>query len=326
MYLATIRCTFSLAAYRKDKEMKRLFKVAAISALAISVTVPVFAGQWQTGQDTNKWRYQNDDGSWAADGWQQIDGAFYYFDGEGWMLSDTTTPDGYQVGADGKWIQSEPETNAVDDFQGYPVSAPTNVHWTDSFEMSWTFGKDQNGVPYHRYGRRVYNDKTGEVLTNSFGNMNPGGTSVSMFVGPATTKKMSSGSYSFEVYAIDENRNQIGPAVRSESKEYICPDTILEAPSNPRWDGTKICFDITGNSIELANQIHVQLMYSQTEDGQFEMVHESTLGMNSVKDMTKYGMKDPGYYKFRVYLGSRDIQKALASEYSEYSEAFYYTN
>ncbi len=43
-------------------------------------------------------------------GWQQIGGKWYYFNSEkgsleGILLRNTTTPDGYQVGADGAWIQ-----------------------------------------------------------------------------------------------------------------------------------------------------------------------------------------------------------------------------
>ena len=43
-------------------------------------------------------------------GWQQIGGKWYYFNPEkgsleGILLRNTTTPDGYQVGADGAWIQ-----------------------------------------------------------------------------------------------------------------------------------------------------------------------------------------------------------------------------
>ncbi|MBR5267815.1 MAG: hypothetical protein IKU20_06465 [Lachnospiraceae bacterium] len=43
-------------------------------------------------------------------GWNQINGIWYYFSEvkdstEGMMLSNTTTPDGYKVGADGAWIQ-----------------------------------------------------------------------------------------------------------------------------------------------------------------------------------------------------------------------------
>lgn len=43
-------------------------------------------------------------------GWQCINGTWFYFNPvksstEGAMFRNTTTPDGYQVGADGAWIQ-----------------------------------------------------------------------------------------------------------------------------------------------------------------------------------------------------------------------------
>lgn len=38
-------------------------------------------------------------------GWKLIDGYWYFFDSEGTMLVNTLTPDGYLVGADGKWIK-----------------------------------------------------------------------------------------------------------------------------------------------------------------------------------------------------------------------------
>ncbi|MGI5959381.1 MAG: hypothetical protein ACOX60_08205 [Massiliimalia sp.] len=76
-------------------------------------------------QDDHKWYYMNPDGSmrfgwlhWAGYwyhldshgsmnvGWKQIGGKWYYFYPEnGRMAENTTTPDGYVVGADGAWIQ-----------------------------------------------------------------------------------------------------------------------------------------------------------------------------------------------------------------------------
>lgn len=62
-----------------------------------------FAGEWK--RDNVGWWYQNDDGSYQQNRWlQDTDGKYYYFNESGYMLSDTTTPDGYQVGTDGAWI------------------------------------------------------------------------------------------------------------------------------------------------------------------------------------------------------------------------------
>ena len=39
-----------------------------------------------------------------AIGWKVVDGYWYFFDLQGTMLVNTTTPDGYLVGTDGKWV------------------------------------------------------------------------------------------------------------------------------------------------------------------------------------------------------------------------------
>ena len=38
-------------------------------------------------------------------GWKEISGSWYYFGKDGSMLTNTITPDGYYVGADGKYIK-----------------------------------------------------------------------------------------------------------------------------------------------------------------------------------------------------------------------------
>jgi len=59
-------------------------------------------------QDT--WWYDYGDGTWAAGGWYWIDGnrngiaECYCFDKDGWLLTNRTTADGYQVNHDGAWI------------------------------------------------------------------------------------------------------------------------------------------------------------------------------------------------------------------------------
>lgn len=61
-----------------------------------------FAGEWKA--DQNGWWYQKEDGSYHSGGWQWIDGRCYYFDGAGYCLTGTTTPDGYVVDGSGAWV------------------------------------------------------------------------------------------------------------------------------------------------------------------------------------------------------------------------------
>lgn len=96
------------------------FKILAVTGLLMVIgTSRAFAAQWN--HDQNGWWYQYDNGGYPVTQWSQIDGAWYYFEDSGYMvantwvgdyylgengamLTDTVTPDGYHVGADGKWI------------------------------------------------------------------------------------------------------------------------------------------------------------------------------------------------------------------------------
>ena len=80
------------------------------AAIALGTATTSFAASWQS--DSIGWWWQNDDGTWPSNSWQWLDGngdgvaECYYFDGNGYMLANTTTPDGYQVNADGAWVQN----------------------------------------------------------------------------------------------------------------------------------------------------------------------------------------------------------------------------
>ncbi len=74
--------------------------------LTISMGMTSFAG-WE--QEGTNWKY-NDNGAYATNGWKWIDGnndgtaESYYFDSNGILSTNTTTPDGYTVNADGAWV------------------------------------------------------------------------------------------------------------------------------------------------------------------------------------------------------------------------------
>lgn len=89
--------------------MKKIMSAAiATAALTITATMTALAGSW--GQQNGSWVYLNDAGQLQT-GWVWIDGnqdgiaESYYFDLNGCLSTDTTTPDGYTVNSDGAWVQ-----------------------------------------------------------------------------------------------------------------------------------------------------------------------------------------------------------------------------
>ena len=74
-------------------EKVQLFITTAILSTVMGMTA--LAGEWK--QDTiGRW-YQNDGGSYPVNCWQEINGKQYYFNESGYLLINTTTPDGKQV-------------------------------------------------------------------------------------------------------------------------------------------------------------------------------------------------------------------------------------
>ena len=89
------------------KRMKRVAALVLAASMVLGSAMTSMAASWQS--DSIGWWWQNDDGTWPSNSWQWLDGnsdgvaECYYFDGNGYMLANTTTPDGYQVNVDGAW-------------------------------------------------------------------------------------------------------------------------------------------------------------------------------------------------------------------------------
>ncbi|MDT3844593.1 MAG: hypothetical protein LIV11_08455 [Bacillota bacterium] len=128
---------------------KRVFTIAAMLAMTIGPAGTSFAGSWQE-NEYGRW-YQNEDGSYPAGQWNEIDWQWYYFDNNGYMvhdrwignyylgfdgamLTDATTPDGYRVGADGAWI---PDSVRPADPNDRKYSAYVYAREMFSQESSW---------------------------------------------------------------------------------------------------------------------------------------------------------------------------------------------
>lgn len=128
------------------------------------MSVTAFAGGWQ--RDARGWWYQHNNGSYTTNGWEQINGKYYYFDGAGYMLANTTTPDGYYVNADGAWVQ-ETDGNYINltrergvagnfvkrasfkegaDYYQVTLSNGGNLRFTKNCSIEWSYCGDESGL------------------------------------------------------------------------------------------------------------------------------------------------------------------------------------
>lgn len=88
---------------------KKMAAMVLTAAATLSLSIPAYAGQWM--KNTTGWWYDYGNGSWPASSWQWIDGnndgvaECYYFDRNGYLLTNTTTEDGYTVNGDGAWVK-----------------------------------------------------------------------------------------------------------------------------------------------------------------------------------------------------------------------------
>ena len=93
----------------RKRFLKRATALAMATAMAAGSATTAFAGQWK--QDaTGYWWDEN--GSYPKNEWKWLDGngdgisESYYFGADGYLLTNTTTPDGYTVNADGQWVEN----------------------------------------------------------------------------------------------------------------------------------------------------------------------------------------------------------------------------
>lgn len=98
---------------------KKILTLVATAAMTLAMSVTAFAAGWV--QNDTGWWWDNGDGTWPANEWRWLDGnadgvaECYYFGADGYMLSNTVTPDGYYVRGDGAWeINSIAQIKLVD--------------------------------------------------------------------------------------------------------------------------------------------------------------------------------------------------------------------
>lgn len=144
------------------KKFLTVMTVAAIMTAAMGMTA--FAAGWQ--QNATGWWYGTnaDNSQWYSNGWQWIDGngdgtaECYYFDANGYMAANATTPDGYQVNADGAWT-----VNGTVQSKNVTATQPA----ADSDVKSTSVYDEETGISLAAldmlYNTREENAKYGEV-------------------------------------------------------------------------------------------------------------------------------------------------------------------
>lgn len=112
----------------------RKFKKTAGCLMAVvmmaMMAMPALAGQWQ--KNAAGWWWQEDNGTYPMNTWCWLDGnrdgiaECYYFNGYGYMLAGTVTPDGYTVNENGAWtVNGVVQTKIVQTATSGGASMPT---------------------------------------------------------------------------------------------------------------------------------------------------------------------------------------------------------
>lgn len=160
---------------------RKLIWATMVTTMSMAMTTSAFAGTWKkgTGENQDKWWYDNGNGTYSTSSWQWIDGngdgvaESYYFDGNGWLLVNTTTPDGYTVDENGAWVQNgivQTKTLNADiasisenDFVISGNNSVTQNNADNSIITNWVrTGYSSDPSPYHVF-------VSGDSLTTSRG-------------------------------------------------------------------------------------------------------------------------------------------------------------
>ena len=98
---------FQTPSKSKHKFMAKF--LMAISVAFLLSAIPSFSVGFTKGSSRDAWWYDLGNENYLRSTWQWIDtdndgvAECYYFDADGWMYTDTTTPDGYTVDENGAW-------------------------------------------------------------------------------------------------------------------------------------------------------------------------------------------------------------------------------
>lgn len=123
--------------------MKNKFIFATLIA-TVAMTSVAFAGHWKL-NDNNEWRYYTNSGDVVTNEWAESQGAFYYLDSNGSIVTDSMVDDEYYVDSNGvrvkdQWIKHENNW--------YYFGTNGKMYKTDKGELNVSNLKEINGKKY----------------------------------------------------------------------------------------------------------------------------------------------------------------------------------
>ena len=129
---------FQTPSNSKHKFMAKF--LLAISVAFLLSALPSFSVGFTKGTSRDAWWYDLGNENYLRSTWQWIDtdndgvAECYYFDADGWMYTDTTTPDGYTVDENGAWtVDSVVQTReSQEDNTTEETDTTSKRHWIES--------------------------------------------------------------------------------------------------------------------------------------------------------------------------------------------------
>ncbi|MFR8044153.1 MAG: hypothetical protein ACLU7E_18880 [Clostridium butyricum] len=125
--------------------MNKKFISSLLSIMLVMGISPICASaEWRS--NSHGWWYSKGN-SWAI-GWEKIGDNWYYFNKDGYMLSNIII-DGYVLGIDGVWIENDPVTEAY-----FPVNR-TNIK---NYKITIFYDKETGEIKNCLNGVKTYSD------------------------------------------------------------------------------------------------------------------------------------------------------------------------
>lgn len=217
------------------------------------------------------------------------------------------------------------------------LSTPTDLAWggegNSPDTMSWRFGENTKGIAH------IVVYRNGQMLTEMWldSGMTQGNSRCTYSLREVLAGDnisgdsipMGSGTYHFTVQNatdIFSTSSDNSAAATSPKWTYTAPTAKLTAPSDPVWDFPYCKWQSQVDTTK-SKVTSVQFCFSKAQNGNYEIAGGDTVS-STVKKASintfalEYG--GVGYYKFRVSHLSDDVTRVQSSDWSAYSEPYYY--